>query len=65
MTSLEQTLAAIYASIANARASGNSQILAGLLARKEAICAALAAPEHCWHEPSDNAPAMLPQRRAA
>ena len=65
MTGLEQTLATILALITNAQASGNQQALTDLLARKEAICAALAAPEHFWHEPHAQALRTLPQRKAA
>jgi len=45
MTSLEQTLASILELIEKAKAAGNSLALATLIARKHAICAALAAPE--------------------
>jgi hypothetical protein len=50
MTSLELTLADVLASIAEARAAGNVHALVALLARKQAICEALAAPEHAWPE---------------
>ena len=52
MTSLEFTLANVLASIDEARIAGNAQALDALLARKEAICEALAAPEHAWLEAS-------------
>jgi hypothetical protein len=45
MTSLEQALASILELIEKAKAAGNSLALAALIARKHAICAALAAPE--------------------
>jgi hypothetical protein len=46
MTSLERTLAGILTAIAEAGAPGRSPILAALVRRRDAICAALAAPEH-------------------
>jgi hypothetical protein len=56
MTSLELTLGSILGSIEKAKDAGNSQVLGALLQRKDTICAALAAPEHCWHVlPTDNA----------
>jgi hypothetical protein len=45
MTSLEQALAGILELIEKARDAGNSLVLATLVQRKDAICAALAAPE--------------------
>jgi hypothetical protein len=45
MTSLEHALARILELIEKAKAAGNSIALSTLTARKEAICAALAAPE--------------------
>jgi hypothetical protein len=45
MTSLEQALVSILELIEKAKAGGNSLALATLMARKHAICAALAAPE--------------------
>ncbi|HSR81092.1 MAG TPA: hypothetical protein VLL28_09970 [Hyphomicrobiaceae bacterium] len=45
MTSLEQALVSILELIEKAKAGGNSLALATLIARKHAICAALAAPE--------------------
>jgi hypothetical protein len=45
MTSLEQALASILDLIEKAKAAGNSLTLTALIARKHAICAALAAPE--------------------
>jgi hypothetical protein len=65
MTSLEQALASILASIEDTRASGSSRALAALLRRKEAICAALAAPEQSWHDPHAQASAPIAQRKAA
>jgi hypothetical protein len=47
MTYLEQRLATLLKAIAAARAAGPSPLLAVLLKKKEVICAALAAPEHC------------------
>jgi hypothetical protein len=45
MTTLEQALAGILELIEKARVAGNSLALATLMQRKDAICAALAAPE--------------------
>jgi hypothetical protein len=45
MTSLEQALASILELIEKAKFAGNSLALATLTARKQAICAALAAPD--------------------
>lgn len=45
MTTLEQALAGILELIDKARVAGNTLVLAALMQRKEAICAALAAPE--------------------
>src|SRR5262249_47873835 len=45
MTTLEQALASILELIEKAKAAGNSLALATLMRRKQAICAALAAPE--------------------
>jgi hypothetical protein len=45
MTILEQALASILELIEAARDAGNSVTLAALIQRKQAICAALAAPE--------------------
>jgi hypothetical protein len=45
MTSLEQALASILELMEKAKAAGNSLGLATLTQRKNAICAALAAPE--------------------
>jgi hypothetical protein len=56
MTNLEQALTSILASIEEAKSAGNSLVLAGLLQRKDTICAALAAPEHSWHVPQTQAP---------
>ena len=65
MTSLEQALARILQSIEETSGSGNSQALAVLLRRKQAICAALAAPEQSWHDPSEQAASAVAQRKAA
>jgi hypothetical protein len=65
MTNLEQALAMILEAIEHNRATGNAHALVTLLRRKEAICAALAAPEHSWHEPMSPAQAPATQRRAA
>jgi hypothetical protein len=54
MTSLERALAGILESIDTARAQRDALALARLMQRKEAICAALAAPEH-WHDPRERA----------
>lgn len=51
MTSLEQTLATLLHAIEQAREVGNSRMLQLLLDRKNAICRALAAPEHNLFEP--------------
>jgi hypothetical protein len=56
MTYLEQTLATLLAAIDTANAAGPSPFLAALLRRKDAICAALAAPENGWH--AGQAPAL-------
>jgi hypothetical protein len=45
MTNLEQALARVLELIEKARAAGNSLALSALNERKQAICAALAAPE--------------------
>ena len=46
MTTLERTLASILTAIAEADAAGPSPMRAALVRRRDAICAALAAPEH-------------------
>jgi len=46
MTNLERTLASILTAIAEADAAGPSPMRAALVRRRDAICAALAAPEH-------------------
>jgi len=51
MTTLERDLASVLELIEKARAAGNGLALATLLQRKQAICAALAAPEHGWFPP--------------
>lgn len=43
MATLEQTLAAVLQQIEKARAAGDDRALAGLLQRKDAICALLCA----------------------
>jgi hypothetical protein len=45
MTTLEQALASILEMIEKARVAGNALALTTLVQRKDAICAALAAPE--------------------
>ena len=55
MTCLEHTLANILDSIERARDARDALALAALLQRKEAICAALAAPEHSWCAPMERA----------
>ena len=55
MTSLERALASILESIEDARTERDALALAGLMQRKDSICAALAAPEH-WHDPRESAP---------
>jgi hypothetical protein len=56
MTGLEHQLASILQSIEQARDARDALALAALLQRKDAICAALAAPEHSWCHPSEPAP---------
>jgi hypothetical protein len=51
MTSLERDLAHVLELIEKAKAAGNGLALATLLQRKQAICEALAAPEHGWYPP--------------
>jgi hypothetical protein len=46
MTNLERRLASILTAIAEAAAAGPSPMLAALVRRRDAIRAALAAPEH-------------------
>jgi hypothetical protein len=65
MTSLEHKLASILEAIEHARAARNALALATLLQRKAAICAALASPEHAWHDPREHEPALTVQREAA
>jgi hypothetical protein len=65
MTSLEQALAGILQSIEETRESGSSPALAALLRRKQAICAALAAPEQSWLDPSKQPVSEVAQRKAA
>ena len=65
MTSLEEALAGILKSIEETRERGNSQALAALLQRRQAICAALAAPEQSWHDPSAQPASTVAQRKAA
>jgi hypothetical protein len=65
MTGLEQTLARILASIEEMKETGNSPALGVLLRRKQAICAALAAPERSWDHPSEQAEHADARRKAA
>ena len=65
MTSLEQMLAQILQLIEDSRTTGNSQAIAALVRRKEAICAALAAPEQAWHDPDALATNPVARRKAA
>ena len=65
MTSLEEALARILQSIEEARERGNSLALAALLQRRQAICAALAAPEQAWHDPREQAESAVARRKAA
>ena len=51
MTSLEDKLARLIRLIEQAKLAGNARALAALVRRKEAICAALAAPEQSWDQP--------------
>jgi hypothetical protein len=53
MTSLELKLASILELIEHARTAKDALALAALLQRKDAICAALAAPEHSWCHPGE------------
>jgi hypothetical protein len=53
MTCLERTLADILESIERARVARDALALAALLQRKDAICAALSAPEHSWSQPRE------------
>jgi uncharacterized protein (DUF2141 family) len=55
MTHLEQALASVLVSIEMARREGNPLVLAALLQRKGAICAALCAPEQAWLAPEAKA----------
>jgi hypothetical protein len=61
MTNLEQALANILNSIEKAKIAGNSLALAGLMQRKDVICAALAAPEQCWHDPRAQVSSHVPR----
>jgi hypothetical protein len=65
MTGLEQKLASILESIEHARAARDALALAVLLQRKDTICAALAAPEHCWHAPDGEVSACIVQLEPA
>jgi len=65
MTSLELALAGLLKSIEDARETGNPDALAALSRRKQAICAALAAPEQSWHDPSEQSPGAVALRKAA
>jgi hypothetical protein len=63
---LEQALARIIEEIEQARVAGNVMALAVLLQRKDAICAALSAPEQAWGWPvPDAAEAQEVRRRRA
>jgi hypothetical protein len=64
MTSLEETLAGIQRSIEEMKGADHSHALGDLLRRKQAICAALAAPEQSWPNPSEQADHNA-RRRAA
>jgi hypothetical protein len=55
MTSLEETLAEIQKAIEEMKGADYSQTLGVLLRRKQVICAALAAPEQTWPDPSEQA----------
>jgi hypothetical protein len=61
MTYLEQRLATLLEAIARVRTAGPSPLLATLSRQKEAICAALAAPEHCLED--EHASAKAPRAR--
>jgi hypothetical protein len=61
MTGLERALAGIQDLIETARADRDALTLARLLQRKTAICAALAAPEHHWHDPAQ--PVRVPHEQ--
>jgi hypothetical protein len=65
MTNLEHRLASILESIEHARAAKNALALVALLQRKDAICAALAAPEQSCHDPREYSPDALDQHEAA
>ena len=65
MTNLERALAEIFGAIEQAGGSGNPQVLAALLRRKQAICAALAAPEQSWHAPIEQSSPAVSERKAA
>jgi len=65
MTSLEQALARILRSIEDTKGTGNTQALRMLLRRKHAICAALAAPEQSWVDPSEQAGHVNTRRKVA
>jgi hypothetical protein len=65
MTGLELTLARILRSIEEMRETGNSRALDVLLHRKQAICAALAAPEQSWDDSSEQAEHADARRKAA
>jgi hypothetical protein len=64
MTSLELELASILESIGQARAARDPLVLAALLQRKDAICAALAAPEQSWYEAPERGSSCSLQREA-
>ena len=65
MTSLEQELARILRSIEDTKETGYTQALNMLLRRKHAICAALAAPEQAWADPSEHSGHVDARHKAA
>jgi hypothetical protein len=71
MTRLERELAQVLELIEQAKAAGNGLAVATLLQRRQAICAALAAPEHGWYPPqaldgdAREVAGALPLRRSA
>jgi hypothetical protein len=64
MTSLEVKLASLLELIGQARAARDPLVLAALLQRKDAICAALAAPEQSWDEAPERASSCSLRREA-
>jgi hypothetical protein len=63
MTHLERTLATLSEAIAAAAAAGPSPLLASLLRRRDAICAALAAPEQACAIGEPHAPKVAVRAR--